>query len=83
MGFGMGLGPNGEPYSGALQSAATLTDSMTAKINKLENEMPQLKIKEYMEKLTEDFKEISFMPLDDVWERELGDLFDDIEDQTS
>ena len=43
--------------------------------------MPQLKIKEYVAGLTEEFEEMSFMPLDDVWERELGDLFDDMEEE--
>jgi proteasome assembly chaperone (PAC2) family protein len=57
-----------------------LIASMSAKIKALEEEMPQLKIKEYIEKLTADFQENSFMPLDDVWERELGDLFDDMEE---
>jgi predicted ATP-grasp superfamily ATP-dependent carboligase len=54
--------------------------SMNSKLDELEREMPQLKIKEYLEKLAEEFTEMSFMPLDDVWERELGDLFEDMED---
>jgi predicted ATP-grasp superfamily ATP-dependent carboligase len=54
--------------------------SMNSKLDELEREMPQLKIKEYLEKLAEEFTEVSFMPLDDVWERELGDLFEDMED---
>jgi len=32
-----------------------------------------------MQKLEEEFTENPFMPLDDVWERELGDLLDDLE----
>lgn len=56
-----------------------LVSSMDSKIDELEKEMPELKVKEYLEKLAEDFTEMSFMPLDDVWERELGDLFEDME----
>jgi proteasome assembly chaperone (PAC2) family protein len=57
-----------------------LISSMDSKIDELERKMPQLKVREYLEKLARDFKETSFMPLDDVWERELGDLFkDDLE----
>jgi proteasome assembly chaperone (PAC2) family protein len=61
------------------QQSYELATSMSTKIRALEEEMPQLKIKEYIEKLTEEFQETSFMPLDDVWERELGDLLDDME----
>ncbi len=54
--------------------------SMDSKIDELERKMPQLKVREYLEELAKNFKEASFMPLDDVWERELGDLFkDDLE----
>lgn len=53
--------------------------SMDSKIEALEKEMPQLKVKDYLRNLTEDFNEMSFMPLDDVWERELGDLLDDMD----
>jgi proteasome assembly chaperone (PAC2) family protein len=57
-----------------------LTSSMDSKIAELEREMPQLKVREYMEELARDFTEMPFMPLDEVWERELGDLFKDMND---
>jgi predicted ATP-grasp superfamily ATP-dependent carboligase len=56
-----------------------LSASMDAKIDELARTMPQLKVKEYLAKLAEDFTETSFMPLDDVWERELGDLLEDMD----
>ena len=59
------------------QESEMLVTSMEAKIEELEEEIPQLNVKEYMEKVGEDFIELTFMPLDDVWERELGNLFDD------
>jgi hypothetical protein len=57
-----------------------LMSSMDAKIAELEKKMPELKIREYMASLASDFTEMPFMPLDEVWERELGDLFKDTKD---
>ena len=57
-----------------------LMSSMDAKIAELERKMPELKIREYMASLASDFTEMPFMPLDEVWERELGDLFKDTKD---
>jgi predicted ATP-grasp superfamily ATP-dependent carboligase len=54
-----------------------LVISMETKIEEMGKEIPQLNIKEYMDKVGEEFIEMTFMPLDDVWERELGNLFDD------
>ncbi len=55
-----------------------LTASMTAEIDELEKKAPQSSIREYLDKLAADFDETPFMPLD-VWDRELGDLFKDVE----
>jgi proteasome assembly chaperone (PAC2) family protein len=55
-----------------------LMASMTAEIDELEKKAPQLSIREHLDKLANDFDEMSFMPLD-VWDRELGDLFKDVE----
>jgi predicted ATP-grasp superfamily ATP-dependent carboligase len=70
----------GIDLSGLEKQSDELIASMNAKLDELESEMPQLKIREYLEKVAEEFTEMSFMPLDDVWERELGDLFEDMED---
>jgi predicted ATP-grasp superfamily ATP-dependent carboligase len=70
----------GIPLSDLERKSDELTSSMDAKIDDLERTMPQLKIREYMETLAEDFVEMPFMPLGEVWERELGDLFEDMED---
>jgi predicted ATP-grasp superfamily ATP-dependent carboligase len=59
------------------QESEELITSMEAKIEELQKEIPQLNVKEYMDKVGEEFIEMTFMPLDDVWERELGNLFDD------
>jgi proteasome assembly chaperone (PAC2) family protein len=54
--------------------------SVEAEIDELEKKAPQLKVREHLAELTKDFTELSFMPLDDVWERELGDLFEEDEE---
>lgn len=57
-----------------------LTFSMAAKIEEMDKKAPQLNIRDYIDNMASDFTEMTFMPLDDVWERELGDLLDDIDD---
>jgi proteasome assembly chaperone (PAC2) family protein len=54
--------------------------SMDAKLDELERTIPQVQVREHLKKLTEDFEERPFIPLSDVWEKELGDLFKDLED---
>lgn len=61
------------------QQSSELTLSMDAKIEELEKKMPESKVRGYLADLTANFTEKPFMPLDDVWERELGDLFDETE----
>jgi len=68
------------PLADLERKSDELTSSMDAQIAQLERAMPQLKVREYMEALAEDFVEMPFMPLGEVWERELGNLFEDMED---
>ena len=56
-----------------------LTASMDSQIEELEQKAPRLKVKEYLEQLAAEFTEMPFMPLGEVWERELRDLFDEDE----
>ena len=56
-----------------------LTTSMEEQMEELARQAPQLDVHAYMQKLEEGVTENPFMPLDDVWERELGDLLDDLE----
>ncbi len=56
-----------------------LVISIDTKIEELERTLPQINVRGYMDKLAENFTENPFMPLDDIWERELGDLFGDEE----
>lgn len=62
------------------QNSQEMIEAVDAKIEELIEEMPQLNIREYLDKLEEQFTELSFVPLDDVWERELRDLFGDREE---
>ena len=56
-----------------------LMSSMEEQMEELSRQAPQLDVHAYLQKLDEEFTENPFMPLDDVWERELGDLLDDLE----
>ena len=55
-----------------------LASSMEAKVEEVSRKHPKLKVKEFMQQLTDAFEELPFMPLDDLWARELGDLLDDL-----
>jgi len=57
-----------------------LVASMEQKLVELETKMPQLQLRQYLHELTSDFTENPFDPLDELWERELSDLFDDLEE---
>ncbi len=55
-----------------------LTQEMRGQVEKLDRKMPVLKVKEQMSKWAAEFEESPFMPLDDMWEDELGDILDGI-----
>lgn len=54
-----------------------LTLSIEAEIDKLDEKMPELHVRDYIDALSEDFKEKRFIPLGDMWTRGLRDLFSD------
>ncbi len=51
-----------------------LKESMASQIAKLEEKIPQVNLREYFDKIQQGFVEPSFLPLDDVWEKGLGDI---------
>lgn len=59
------------------RQSEALVASMREKLEELAIKMPQLNVHEYLDSLTSEYRENSFEPLDELWERELGDLFDD------
>lgn len=61
------------------RQSEALVASMHEKLEELETKMPQLNVREYLTMLTNEYRENSFDPLDELWERELGDLFSDDE----
>ncbi|MEM7030332.1 MAG: PAC2 family protein [Chloroflexota bacterium] len=54
---------------------------MDDKIEQLSVDKPNLDIKQYLQGLEDAFQERSFIPLGDVWERELSDLLEDFDDE--
>lgn len=48
-----------------------------AKVEELDDAAPQLGVREYLDNLSEEFTEVTFQPLDDVWEEEFRRLFED------
>ena len=59
------------------QRGEQLIEVLDAKVDQLDSLAPQLGVRDYMEQLAEDFTEVLFEPLGNVWEQELRRLFDD------
>jgi hypothetical protein len=51
--------------------------SMDSKIEEVEEQLPQLEIRDYLAQLAEEFEEKPFIALSDVWGRALGNMLDD------
>jgi hypothetical protein len=52
-----------------------LIEIVNEKVNELDNLVPQIGVRAYMERLSNDFTEVVFEPLGEVWEEELRRLF--------
>jgi proteasome assembly chaperone (PAC2) family protein len=74
--FGLGI-----DLSDLDRQSEELIVSIDAKIEELERTLPQMNVRGYLEKIAANFTERPFMPLDDVWEQVLGDIFDDAEEE--
>jgi proteasome assembly chaperone (PAC2) family protein len=57
------------------EQSEDLIEAMDEKVNELDNLVPQIGVREYMERLSKDFTEVVFEPLGEVWEEELRRLF--------
>lgn len=55
-----------------------LISAWDSRIDQMIRTMPQLAVKDYMEKVKDEFTEMSFEPLSDVWKEALGNIFHDI-----
>ena len=65
------------------QKSEQLKKSVEAKIEELDNESPQLGLRQYFARLAESFDEESFDPLDEIWNKELDRLLDDFDEEES
>jgi predicted ATP-grasp superfamily ATP-dependent carboligase len=74
--FGLGI-----DLSELDRQSEELTRSIDEKIVELEQSLTQVDVRAYLNTIADEFEERPFMPLDDVWERELGDLFDNLDDE--
>ena len=58
------------------KKSGELVGLFDTKIDELDRESPELGIRDYLNKLSDEFVPTTFTPLDDVWEQELRRLFD-------
>ncbi len=58
-----------------------LVKLMDDKIEEISKTFPDINIHEYMQSLENDFEEVVFEPLQDLWEDEFNRLFDKLEDE--
>jgi hypothetical protein len=56
--------------------SALLARGIRSRLDEIERESPQLGVTEYISKLSDEFVEQPFIPLDDVWEENLKQIFD-------
>jgi hypothetical protein len=62
-----------------IQHSRLLLKTMDGKVEALEKQAPDLGVREYFRKLSADFVEMPFIPLDDVWEKNLREILDKFE----
>jgi proteasome assembly chaperone (PAC2) family protein len=60
-----------------------LVHLVDAKVDELDRAAPELGVRDYLTRLSEEFTETPFAPLDDVWEEELRRIFDDPDEADS
>ena len=58
------------------EKSKELIELFDKRIAELDDESPQLGVRDYINRLSDEFVPIPFSPLDDVWEEELRRLFD-------
>lgn len=54
-----------------------------AKVEELDSAAPQIGVRDYLDRLSEQFTEMPFNPLDDIWEQELRRVLDDLDSTDS
>lgn len=61
------------------QKSKRLLEMVESKVEELENSAPQLGVRDYIRRLSDDFHETTFSPLDDVWEENLRRLLNKLD----
>jgi predicted nuclease with TOPRIM domain len=56
------------------EKSQLLIKTVETKIEELESLAPQLGIREYLKRVSDEFTEVTFSPLEDIWEEELRRL---------
>lgn len=62
------------------EKSLQLIELMEARVDELESNAPEAGVRAYFRKLSEDFSETSYNPLEDVWEDEIKRLFGRMDD---
>jgi proteasome assembly chaperone (PAC2) family protein len=62
------------------QKSQRLVDNVANKVEQLADKAPQSGVREYFQRLSAEFEETPFIPLDDVWEQSLRRIFNRLED---
>lgn len=57
-----------------------LLETVDEKVEEIDRDSPQLDVRDYMRRLSEEFEEKIFNPLDDLWEQEIRRIFDEFDE---
>ncbi len=61
--------------------SAELLELLKTRIDEIEQSAPQVNVQEYFQRISQEFTETPFDPLDEVWEDELRRLLDKLDDE--
>ncbi len=61
--------------------SAELLERLKTRIDEIEQSAPQVNVQEYFQRISQEFTETPFDPLDEVWEDELRRLLDKLDDE--
>jgi len=62
------------------QKSQQLIEQIESKVEEIESAAPQVGVRDYLMHLSDDFREITFNPLEDVWEQEIRRILDKYEE---
>ena len=62
------------------QKSQQLIEQIESKVEEIESAAPQVGVRDYLMHLSDEFREITFNPLEDVWEQEIRRILDKYEE---